>query len=327
MKPSPTLDFKTVLVMLCVVVVPTAFAVSSVVNRDQPFPPELYASPYGYTISLLLFIVPAAAIGTWFLRHPAYHIERKAFWTTVGLLAPCGFALDTLLGNSLFTFPNTGATLGIHGPGFDLTNGWRWNIPIEEYGFYTFGFLAILFMYIWCDLYWVGRYCHDNRPVAAAALPKLLKPHWGSIVYAILIVLGGILYKKFGAPPEYQEGFPTYFTFLVLAGLAPMFMFFHTALPFINWRAFSIVMFLILLISLLWEGTLGVPYQWWGYIDSQMLGLRIKPWANLPIEEPFLWTVVTWATIIFYEVIRLFWLMKRPVNQALFGAPATDTQP
>jgi hypothetical protein len=79
----------------------------------------------------------------------------------------------------------------------------------------------------------------------------------------ILLIAAAIVYRRFlsGAP----EGFPWYFIYLVCASLIPSAGFFHTARPFINWRAFSFTFFLLLLISLLWEATLALPYGWWEY--------------------------------------------------------------
>jgi hypothetical protein len=36
-------------------------------------------TPYGYTCSLLLFIIPMVAIGWWFLTHPGFKIQKRAF--------------------------------------------------------------------------------------------------------------------------------------------------------------------------------------------------------------------------------------------------------
>jgi hypothetical protein len=60
-------------------------------------------------------------------------------------------------------------------------------------------------------------------------------------------------------------GFPWCVTCLVVAGFVPAAGFFRTAQPFINWRAFSFTFFFIVLVSLLWEATLALPYGWWGY--------------------------------------------------------------
>ena len=81
--------------------------------------------------------------------------------------------------------------------------------------------------------------------------------------------------------------------------------FFSTARPFINWRAFSLTLFMILLISLFWEATLAVPYGWWGYQPGEMVGLFIGAWAGLPIEAVLVWISVTYATTIVYEVLKI----------------------
>src|SRR5262245_40521423 len=86
-------------------------------------------TPLGYTCSLLLFIVPIAALGWWFACRPDLQFPRKAFWRTIAVLTPLGFVLDLLFGNSFFIFPNKAATLGceIHDVGGA--------IPIEEFVF------------------------------------------------------------------------------------------------------------------------------------------------------------------------------------------------
>ncbi|MGA7339337.1 MAG: hypothetical protein WBX18_01980, partial [Terracidiphilus sp.] len=75
--------------------------------------------------------------------------------------------------------------------------------------------------------------------------------------------------------------------------------------PFINWRALSLTLFMILLISLFWEATLAVPYGWWGYEPQQMLGLFIGAWAGLPLEAVLVWISVTYTTTIVYEVLKV----------------------
>lgn len=320
MSSSSSSGVATVLGMMLVVAVPAALAVSVVVHPTPLMPPDQFASPWGYTLSLGLFIVPIGVIAWWFLRHPGYHVEQRAFWLTVGVLAPMGFGLDILLGNAFFTFINQGATLGLDAPGYMFGQGWVWDIPIEEFIFYFTGFLAVLLFYIWNDLYWLNAYAcaSDVRARLAEAIHSLFQPHWRAVWVALGLVAGGLLYKYLG-PHPYREGFPGYFTFLTLAGLLPTFALFKAAQPLINWRAFSLTLFVLLLVSLLWEGTLGVPYQWWGYRYDQMLGLTVKPWGNLPIEAVIVWLVVAWATIIFYETVRIFLLMNRPLKAAVFG--------
>ena len=95
--------------------------------------------------------------------------------------------------------------------------------------------------------------------------------------------------------------------------------FFHTAQPFINWRAFSFTFFLILLISLLWEVTLGIPYGWWGYRPQTMLGLAIGAWSGLPIEAVCVWFAVSFTTVITYEVIKIWQALGKSALEAFFG--------
>jgi hypothetical protein len=114
------------------------------------------------------------------------------------------------------------------------------------------------------------------------------------------VFAAGLLCKKFG-PESAHAGFPGYFLFLTLVSLTPSILFFPIASPFINWRAFSLGFLFILLVSLFWEATMAIPYQWWGYQHGQMLGFYINGFCGLPIEAPLLWLGITWATVILYE--------------------------
>ncbi|HEV2500765.1 MAG TPA: hypothetical protein VGY31_14425, partial [Terriglobia bacterium] len=126
------------------------------------------------------------------------------------------------------------------------------------------------------------------------------------------------VYKKlFGPSPA---GFPGYFVFLVVGAVVPAASFFPTARPFINWRAFSITLFFILLISLLWEVTLAVPYGWWEYRENQMVGVFIGAWTRLPIEAVCVWIAVTYATTIVFEIVKLWQASGRKVKHAFLGS-------
>ena len=106
---------------------------------------------------------------------------------------------------------------------------------------------------------------------------------------------------------------------LVVVALVPSMGFFRTVSPFINWRAFGFTFFLILLISLLWEVTLAMPYGWWDFKDAAMIGIRIETWARLPIEEVFLWMAVSYTTVIVYEVVKIWLVLWKSAKEALFG--------
>jgi hypothetical protein len=268
-------------------------------------------TPLGYTRSLVLFVVPIAALAAWFAYRRDLKFPRKAFWRTIAVLAPLGFILDLLFGNSFFTFPNHRAILGFSIPAI----GGR--IPIEEFVFYLTGFMLVLLSYIWCDEYWMAAYNVPDYNAAAQNIARIVRFHFASLILGAVLIAAAIAYRKFhsGNP----HGFPWYFIYLVCASLIPSAGFFHTAQRFINWRAFSFTFFLLLLISLLWEVTLALPYGWWGFRPSAMTGLNVGAWSNLPIEEPCVWMAVTFTTIITYEVIKIWKAVGSGALQAFFG--------
>ena len=129
-KPSPRASFWIVLSMLAMIAIPAAITLHTVrVSILPPVAPP-NPSPYGYTISLLLFIVPIFTIAFWFIPREGLQISRKAFWWTIALLFPLGALLDFFFARYFFYFPNVQATLGIKAPA--LGGG----VPLEEYFFY-----------------------------------------------------------------------------------------------------------------------------------------------------------------------------------------------
>jgi len=62
-------------------------------------------------------------------------------------------------------------------------------------------------------------------------------------------------------PVADRHGFPGYFTVLVVGGLLPAVTFYPVARRFVNWRALSLTLFFMLLVSELWEATLGSPLR------------------------------------------------------------------
>ena len=301
--PSPRASFWLVLAMFGMIAVPAAITLHTVrVSTQNP-------TPYGYTVSLLLFITPIAVIGLWFIPQEGIQVSKKAFWWTIGLLFPLGASLDFFFAQYFFYFPNVQATLGIKAPA--LGGG----VPIEEYIFYLTGFLEVLLLYIWLDEYWLAAYAVPDDDEERIDFDRLLRLHPQSVILAIFLILAAILYKRnYGGP-----GFPGYFTFLVLGALLPSAMFLPTARPVINWRAVSLTMFMVVLISLLWEVTLAVPYGWWNFRDDQMVGVRITAWSHLPVEEVFVWVAITYATAIVYEIFKRWKASGKTLRHALMG--------
>jgi hypothetical protein len=137
--------------------------------------------------------------------------------------------------------------------------------------------------------------------------------------------VAAVVYKK--TLSSIREGFPEYFTFLVLVAFVPSISFFPTARRLINWRAFSLTLFFILLISLLWEATLAVPYQWWDYQPKQMMGVRIGAWAGLPIEAVCVWVAVTYATVVVFEIVKLWQASEKPAKDVFLGLQNSASGP
>jgi hypothetical protein len=310
--PTPRQSAWIVALLLLMVAIPAAITLDRVHAPGTLQIPSKNPTPYGYTISLLLFIVPILVIAFWFLPREGVEIPRRAFWWTIGILFPLGCALDFFFAHMFFRFPDSGATLGIGAPAIGGS------VPVEEYIFYLTGFLAVLLIYVWLDEYWLRAYNVPDYPGESKKIARLFRFHPTSLIVGIVLIAGAIVYKKvLSASPE---GFPGYFTVLVALAFIPAAGFFPTARLFINWRAFSLTLFLMLLVSLLWEATLAVPYGWWGYQPDQMMGVFIGAWARLPIEAVLVWIAVTYATTIVFEVVKLWQASGSKMTAALFGA-------
>jgi hypothetical protein len=300
--------------MLAMIVVPAAITLHSVQSPATLVPTSQNPTPYGYTWSLLLFIFPVIVIAVWLLPGEELKIPKRAFGWTIAILVPLGCLLDVVFAQWFFEYPNTRATLGILAPAFG-----PW-VPVEEYVFYATGFLAILLLYIWLGEFWLAAYNVLDYPGEARKISRLLQFHPTSLILAGILIGAAWFYKKHFALPQDQTGFPGYFTVLVVGGLLPAVFFFPVAKRLINWRALSLTLFFMVLVSLLWEATLAVPYNWWNFQHGQMIGVFIGAWSSLPIEEVFVWIAATYSTAIVFEVVKVVLASGRPVRDALLGA-------
>jgi hypothetical protein len=230
--------FQVVLAIAALLIIAGTLTLCTVAHPVVLQPSSDNPTPLGYTWSLLLFIIPIAALAWWFASRPDLKFPRAAFWRTIAVLAPVGFLLDLLFGNAFFVFPNKLATLGIDIP----ARGGR--IPIEEFVFYLAGFMLVLLSYIWCDEYWMAAYNVPDYEAATKGMPRIVRFHSASVILGLVLIAGAVGYRKLfsGAP----AGFPWYFTYLTCASLIPSAGFFKTAQSFINWRAFSFTFFLLL---------------------------------------------------------------------------------
>jgi hypothetical protein len=297
--------------MLAMVIVPAALTLHTV--RSSALKSEIAAgaSPYGYTVSLLLFIVPSIVIAFWFLPREGLEISRRAFGWSLGLLFPLGAGLDFFFARYFFVYQNASATLGIEAPA--LGGG----VPVEEYVFYLTGFITILLLYIWLDEYWLAAYSVPATAKERITFERLLRFHPASLVVAVVLIAAALMYERFVV--RVAGRFPGYFVVLVLGALLPSTALLPTARPVINWRALSLTMFMLLVISLMWEVTLALPYGWWNFRDEQMLGIRVTAWSNLPVEEVYVWIGVAYSSVIVYEIVKRWKGSGRSMLGAFLG--------
>ena len=271
------------------------------------------------SFALRLHVEPASLHrsdpGDWGVVLPSEGLEipQRAFWRTISILVPVGWLLDIIFAQWFFVFPNSKATLGIGAPAFGRP------VPVEEYVFYLTGFIAVLLLYVWLGEYWLAAYSAPDYDGEAKKMVRLLHFHPTSLIAAVILIGSAWFYKAHYAPMADREGFPGYFTVLVAGALVPAMSFYPIARRFINWRAFSLTLFVILMISQLWEATLALPYGWWNFQHRQMIGLFIGAWSDLPIEEVVVWVAVTYATTIVFEIVKIWQASGLPVKEAFLG--------
>ncbi|MDQ3279929.1 MAG: hypothetical protein M3Q69_00785 [Acidobacteriota bacterium] len=304
--PAQPQAVKVVFVLLLFIAVPAFLTLHTVKVPSTPeFPAGVETSPYGYTVSLLLWIVPIVGFGYWLIPKEHLKIPRRAFWITALLTFGIGVMLDFLFAQYFFEFPNAGATLRIKAPALGAP------VPIEEYIFYITGAIVVLLLYIWFDESFLSAY-HSGTGIPG----KLLQFHWPSVVTGLVLIAAAYVYKNFFTD---SPGFPGYFTFLTLLAIVPSAGFLRAASPLINWRAFSATLFFVVLVSLLWEATLGVPYGWWAYEPNAMVGIFVRAWSNLPIEAVLLWGAATFTSVILFTVIKAWVASDRTLKGAFLG--------
>jgi hypothetical protein len=295
--------------LIGMLVIPVALTLDSVTTPATLTHGSDNPSPLGYTISLSLFLFPMAALLFWMRRFRGLTFQKTAFFYTLALLAPAGIVLDVLFGNAFFVFENHNAVLGIN---FPAVGG---PIPIEEIVFYVSGFATVLLLYVWCDEYWFEKYNVPDYRGEAAKIDRVLGFHWPSVIIGCGLIFLAVAYRKLFA--NNADGFPWYSVYLTVMALIPSMAFYKSTRPFINWRAFSFTLFIVVLISLIWESTLALPYQWWGYQERAMMGIFIGAWHNLPIEAVILWFAVSYATLIVFESIKIWLASGKPLKHLL----------
>ena len=318
--------FRMFCTMLVLIVLPVGITLFTVEHPNQTVPTSPNPTPRGYTWSLLIFIIPVLVLLWHFLVDWSGRLDKRAFGIGVGAFAVSGSLLDVALGNAFFNFPNKNAVLGIFLPGWKSGTGWVFSLPVEEFVFYVSGNLFTLLVYLWGTHVWFSRYnCHDYLSLPRDTR-RMVQPHWGSAIYAGVLIAGAIVLKKM-LPPPLNNGFPGYFIFEVCVLFGPTFVLFHSVKRLINWRAMSLSIVMMWLLSVIWEATLAIPYGWWGFNKEMMLGFFLWGWSDLPVEEVVLWTLAPWVTSMVYESVRLFVNSQNTTRETLLGVPNPNMSP
>lgn len=296
--------YLSLVIGLIVGVVAAWVAMSSIQEAPLPLYPE-GAAALGYTKSLILFVIPVTAMGLWFL-FPAHHENRHwfPFLATVIGITIVWTVLDVLLAHTFFTFPDPDATTGIAIPG---VGG---EVPIEEVLFYVLGSLYLVLAYIWTSEVWFQDRDQPDADYAGRwnGWLRLIDPSY--LIAGAAAVGMAIVVKEFGLFGADPSGFPWYFVFLIAFIAIPAAMLFGFEFRFINLPAFLVTVMSIIIIGILWEVTLALPYGWWNYQRSSMIGIFITPWSNLPVEAAFLWVAAAWSNVAAYELLRVFYHRK-----------------
>jgi|WetSurMetagenome_2_1015567.scaffolds.fasta_scaffold08805_2 lycopene cyclase domain-containing protein len=255
-----------------------------------------------YSVSLLIWILPILALTLFFIKNRLLSPEKSfAMLITVAVLASVGITLDLVFAKSFFVFPNPKAILGIA----------VMKIPIEEFVFYITGFWFVLFVYVFCDEWYLKKYNLPDLTYARfrSKIKRKFFLHLKSVWWGLLVIAAGIVIKRALNP----EGWfvPGYFIFLVVFAYVPTVLFYRITKSFVNWRAYFFSLIVTVLISIVWEVTLALPRGYWGFQKGAMLGIFIDVWNGLPIEEITIWIFCTFV-ILLYEFLKICYFTAVP---------------
>ena len=194
-------------------------------------------------------------------------------------------------------------------------------IPIEELLFYAMGPAAIVLVYACADERWLSRY---NPPDNLLDL-KLIQPSPPLMAVAAAALLMALVAWRVNG------NFPTYFLFIAAGAVLPAMLLYRAIGNLTNWPAFAVTTLYVILTSLMWEVTLAIPRQWWGYEPSGMIGVTIAAWSRgdaiFPVEAAVVWLFAPFSSILSYEFAKALTHHPRPTRVALFGSVAARDEP
>jgi hypothetical protein len=241
--------------------------------------------------------------------------RRRALRWTAGTIVVLGIVLDFVLGYLTLRFPGCSDATGAS-PYLWCLPAVRSRIPIEELLFYAMGPVAIVLVYACADELWLSRYNPKDDLLHLKLIqlsPRLMFVAAGAAVAALL------LWRVNGH-------FPTYFVFISAGALLPAIFLYRAIGHLTNWPAFAVTTLYVIVTSLIWEVTLAIPREWWGYEASGMVGLTIGAWSRgdaiFPVEAAAVWLFAPFSSILTYEFAKALTHHPRETTVALFGSGA-----
>jgi hypothetical protein len=331
-------EYRGLLTFIGVWVAAVVFAVSKVNAPDVPpiWRTDGYKSVGGYTYSLSLIALPLLFLGRWYYSRRDKKKLRplmRALSVNVIVIGVVWICLDVFLANKIFAFPNHDATILPMFWGYSWASGcttlwtilrgscYQRNIPTEEIFFYLGNTALLSMMYMWAteDFYCEYTIPRAHYERAAKKAPPLIRWNRLIILVAAAMFVAGFIAKKFGWWPHDASGWPSYLFIEIIIVFLPLAAVYTNVHAFTNPRAFMFVLVLQVLVSLVWEATLAVPFGWWNYQPHQMMGLTVSAWSNLPLEAWGLWLSVGWGSMFIYETTKIKVLSGRTWREVLWG--------
>jgi hypothetical protein len=276
------------------------------------------AGRLSYFTSLMLWGIPIAYLWPVFntLTASGTGRRRRALWWSAGTIVVLGIVLDFVFGHLTLRFPGCSEPPGT-GPYLWCLPAIGGSVPIEELLFYAMGPVAIVLVYACADERWLSRYNPKDDLLDLTLIrlsPRLL------LIAALAAITALALWRVNGT-------FPTYFAFISAGAVLPAMFLYRTIGKLTNWPAFAVTTLYVLLTSIIWEVTLAIPRQWWGYEPAGMIGLTIAAWSRddviFPLEAATVWLFAPFSSILSYEFAKALTHHPRSTRVALFGSAAS----
>lgn len=263
--------------------------------------PAAFADQHAYTWSLLAFLLPLGFMIRCLRRHaPHAWSEVVAHGpATLAVLVPMGLALNLMLADVLFVYPEARSNLGVQ-IGVLAGSAGR-AIPIEEYFFYVLGFSFILIGYVF-----FARRRHPGHTRA----PRSARSVAALVVVPLLLTFGAAAWLR----PDDAGRAPVYLHYLVVLPLALTLLFAARGGRFLDRAGLARITAFTVALSIVMEALLAIPRGWWGYNPAMMCGVDVAP--GLPLEAVLVWLLAAVATPTVFETFRGCGTRRRREHEA-----------